>query len=144
MVTSGAGLRLDDLAHVRVEQFVGHVESIARVQRLLRQEEAVLTVEVADRSGRFGEDVEVRRRDLAGRVGGSKGPWPRASSLRIERYRRSPSDPFDCLQPSCADRVGERLVVPLVLVCVALGEVGDRLIESILLAEVRGDRDRVA
>ncbi len=58
----GRGLRFDDLPHVGVEQLVGHAEPVPGVERLLRQEEAVLAVEVADRARRLGENVEVRRR----------------------------------------------------------------------------------
>src|SRR5207344_2706237 len=41
-------------------------------------------------------------------------------------------------------RVGERTVIELVLVGVALGELGNRLIEAVALAEVSADRDPVA
>ena len=68
------------------------------------------------------------------------------SGRRLSRRgsARCASDALERLEPAGADRFGERLVVPLVLVGVALGEVGDRLVEPVLLAEVRGDGDRVA
>jgi hypothetical protein len=53
-------------------------------------------------------------------------------------------DAFEGLQTSGSDRVGERLVVPLVLVGVVLGEVGDRPVELVVLAQVGGDRRRVS
>ena len=49
----------------------------------------------------------------------------------------------ECVQTAATHRVHERLVVLLVLVGVAFGEVGDRLIEPILLPEVRGERDGI-
>src|SRR5262249_31426263 len=42
------------------------------------------------------------------------------------------------------DRVDELLVVLLVLVRVAFGEVGDRFVERVTVAEVGGDGDRVS
>jgi uncharacterized protein (TIRG00374 family) len=80
---------------------------------------------------------------------------PIAYALFRIRYRSSPSspapattpattlDPFDRFQPARLDRGGELLVVALILVGIALGEVGDRAIERIAAAEVGGDRDRV-
>ena len=44
------------------------------------------------------------------------------------------SDAFECFQASGSDRCGERLVVQFVLVGVALGEVGDRLVEAVASA----------
>ena len=44
---------------VGLEHVVAHPEPVARVERLLRQEEAVLAVEVADRAGRLGQHVEL-------------------------------------------------------------------------------------
>jgi hypothetical protein len=58
----GVGVRLEQLPHVRVEDLVGHSEPVTGVERLLLQEEAVLAVEVADGTARFGQDVKVRRR----------------------------------------------------------------------------------
>ena len=54
------------------------------------------------------------------------------------------SDAFECLESAGADRFGERVIVLVVLVCVAFGEVGDRLVELVFVAEVGGERDRVA
>ena len=45
-----ARVRLDQLPHVRLEQVVRHPEARARVEHLLREEEAVRAVEVADRA----------------------------------------------------------------------------------------------
>jgi hypothetical protein len=53
-------------------------------------------------------------------------------------------DAFECLQASGPDRVGERLIVPLVLIGVALGEVSDGPVELVALAQVGGGRDGVA
>src|SRR5215218_9925861 len=55
----------------------------------------------------------------------------------------SGSGAFDRLQPAGSDRVGERLVVALVLVGVALGKGADRPVERVALAQVFGDRDRI-
>ena len=52
-------------------------------------------------------------------------------------------DALDCFQPPGSDRLDELLVVLLVLVGVALGEVGDRPVERVAVAQVLGDRDRV-
>src|SRR5215475_5495693 len=54
-----------------------------------------------------------------------------------------PSDTLDRLQAAVSDRLHEPPVVPLVLVRVALGEVGDRCVERVAAAEARGDRDGV-
>src|SRR5215471_7927613 len=54
------------------------------------------------------------------------------------------SNPFDGLQPPGGDRAGELLVVLLVLVGVALREVGGRFVERVAAAEVGGDGDRVS
>ena len=53
-------LGLEQLADVGLEDVVGHPEPAARIQHLLRQEEAVLAVEVADGAGRLGEHVKRR------------------------------------------------------------------------------------
>ena len=54
------------------------------------------------------------------------------------------SDAFDGLKSSGSNRRRERLVVLLVLVGVALGEVDDRPVELVALPQVLSDRDRVA
>ena len=46
-------------------------------------------------------------------------------------------------QPSRLDRLAERLVVLLVLIGVTLGEVADRVVEGVTLAEVLGDGYRI-
>ena len=64
------GVRLEQLPDVGLEQVVGHPEAAARVQHLLREEEAVRAVEVADGPGRLREQME--------RVAGpacSSSPW---------------------------------------------------------------------
>jgi hypothetical protein len=61
-----------------------------------------------------------------------------------DRRRRALSNALDRCESSGADRLGRGLVVAVVLVGVALGEVGDRLVEAVTLAEIRGDRDRVS
>ena len=89
-----AGLRLEQLADVGVEHLVGHAEPVARIQRLLRQEEAVLAVEVADRARRLGQHVEDRRRRQR-TVRGEGGPRPGAPVLPAQRdrsYRHSGPD----------------------------------------------------
>src|SRR6188472_3725589 len=53
------------------------------------------------------------------------------------------SDALDRFQLSGTDRVHELLVVLLVLIGVPLGEVGDRFVERVAVAQVRGDGDRV-
>ncbi len=58
----GAGLRLEQLAYVGFQYLVGHTETVARVERLLGQEEAVFAIEVADRPARLREDMERRGR----------------------------------------------------------------------------------
>ncbi len=59
---------LEQLADVVLEQVVRHAEAAAGVEHLLGEEEAVLAVEVADRAGRFHENVKGGRR--AGGAGG--------------------------------------------------------------------------
>ena len=54
----GRGVGLEELAHVGLEQLIGHSKAIAGIERLLGQEEAVLAIEIANRSGRLGQDVE--------------------------------------------------------------------------------------
>ena len=46
--------------------------------------------------------------------------------------------------PSAGGGLGQRRVVEVGLVGVQLGEVGDRVVEAVALAEVRGDRDAIA
>ena len=54
------------------------------------------------------------------------------------------SNTFVGFQASGSDRLDERLMIQLVLVGVALGEVGDRPVEPVALTEVGGDGDGVA
>src|SRR5688572_17178947 len=74
---------------------------------------------------------------------------PRRMHLTRRRSSRSSvagrrSGAFDGLEAARADGFAECLVVVLVLVGVALREVGDRLVEAVLLPEVRGDGHGVA
>jgi hypothetical protein len=50
----GREVRLQQLSKVRLQHLVGHPEPIPRIEHLLRREEAVLTIQVADRPGRLG------------------------------------------------------------------------------------------
>ena len=50
-------MRFEELAEVGLQQLIGHSEPVSRIEHLLRQEEAVLTIQVADRAGRLGENV---------------------------------------------------------------------------------------
>src|SRR3954452_23046142 len=43
-----AGVRLDQLLDVRIEQFARHAEPTTRIEHLLREEEAIRAVQVAD------------------------------------------------------------------------------------------------
>ena len=54
------------------------------------------------------------------------------------------SEPGLCLDFALGDSFLQRLVVAFVLVGVGLGEVRDRLVEGVGVAEVGGDRDPVA
>ena len=56
--SDGAGVGLQQLADVRLLQVLGHPEPAAGVEHLLGQEEAVLTVQVAHRTGRLDHHVE--------------------------------------------------------------------------------------
>jgi hypothetical protein len=58
------GLGLDDLADEGLQEVLAHPEPVARVELFLREEEAVLTVEVADRARRLRQDMNhLGRRD---------------------------------------------------------------------------------
>ena len=54
-----SGLRLEQLTDVGLEELVGHPEPAAGIEHLLREEEAVLAIEVADRAGRLGQQMEI-------------------------------------------------------------------------------------
>ena len=58
-----AGVGLDELPQVGLEQLIGHPEPAARIQQLLGQEEAVSAVKVADRPGRLHQHMERHRRE---------------------------------------------------------------------------------
>jgi hypothetical protein len=51
-------MRLKELADVRLEKLIRHPESVSRVQHLLGQKEAVLTIEITDWSSRFRQQME--------------------------------------------------------------------------------------
>ena len=79
-----------------------------------------------------------------------KGQLPRVSTSGApppaSRPQAGPIGSFNalgCFQPSGPDRVDELLVVALVLVGIALREVGDRVVERVAAAQVRGHGDRV-
>jgi hypothetical protein len=55
----GARVRLYQLPQVGFQQVIGHPEPAAGVQHLLGQEEAVGAVQVADRTGRLGQQMEL-------------------------------------------------------------------------------------
>ena len=67
----GSRLRLEQLPDVGVEQIVRHAEAVARIQHLLREEEAVLAIEIADRAGGLREHVKVTHRAAGRRRRGS-------------------------------------------------------------------------
>ena len=52
------GLGADVLAQVLGQQVLGHAEPVSRVEGLLREEEAVLAVQIADGTRGLGQDVE--------------------------------------------------------------------------------------
>ena len=54
-------MRLEQLTDVGLERGLGHAVLLVRVQRLLRQEEAVGAIDVAGRSARLGQQVEPGR-----------------------------------------------------------------------------------
>jgi len=94
----GARVRLEQLADVGVEQIVGHAEPAARIEHFLREEEAVLTIEIADRAGRFGEHVKIGARhggqlDLRHVPVLGQGPSQRAAMR--ERWKNRPRNPDD-------------------------------------------------
>ncbi len=81
-----ARVGLDQLADVRLEQVVGHAEARPGVEHLLREEEAVRAVEVADGAGGLGKQVERRRgaRERRSLHAGSVAGVARAASSRSD------------------------------------------------------------
>src|SRR5260370_11868473 len=76
----------------------------------------------------------------------SSSTAPVAAAAPRRRPPASPtgsSDAFDRFQAPGLDRLRELLVVPFVLVGVPLGEVGDRFVERVALAQVLGHGDRI-
>ena len=65
-----------------------HPEAVTRVQRLLGQEEAVLAVQVADRTGRLGQDVERGGGAGGGRGGRPRHRWTAAAARVLPRSQR--------------------------------------------------------
>ena len=51
-------MRLDQLADVVLQLFIGHAKAAAGIQHLFGQEEAVGAIEIADRAGGFGSTDE--------------------------------------------------------------------------------------
>ena len=96
------GVRPDQLAQVHLKQVIGHPEAAPRVQHLLGQEEAVGAVQVADRSGRLGEQVEA-----SGAPAGSSARDGYSSTVLIG-YRRDMS--HSCRSPASAARCNESMV----------------------------------
>jgi hypothetical protein len=70
----GCQVRLYQLLDVRLERLVRHPKRAAGVERLLREEEAVGAVEVADGARRLGEEMERRRRLQRGDRGRCRRP----------------------------------------------------------------------
>ena len=91
-------MRLEQLAHVLVQDAVVHAEGAAGVEGLLGEEEAVRAVEVADGAARLDEDVEGRRRrrrqwvgqhgELARRGAGAPGVGARRLGDPVRMSRR--------------------------------------------------------
>ena len=54
----GPCVRLDQLPEIGLEQLVGHAEARARIEHLLREEEAVGAVEIADGSRWLRKEME--------------------------------------------------------------------------------------
>ena len=108
-----AGVRLDQLTDIGLEQLIGHPEAAARIQHLLREKEAVGAVEVADRTCGLREQVKGR-----GRIGTYRG-----------RHRTSPrgqtTGPL-WRGPARAGMVGSRSKCITVLDCPSAGRAGPR------------------
>src|SRR6185437_10558003 len=69
-------MRLDQLLDVCLEQFVCHAEPTARIEHLLREEEAIRAVQVADGSCRLRQEVESARLFEHAWVGAHTSPTP--------------------------------------------------------------------
>ncbi len=74
------------LAQIGPEDVVRHPEAVTGVERLLGQEEAVLAVQVADRTGGLGQDVE-RGRACRGRTVGRNRGGPRPARVQRDGCR---------------------------------------------------------
>ena len=78
-------MRLEQLPDVLLEQLVRHPEAAARVEQLLREEEAVRAVEIADGAGWLREQVErPRRLPRRGRPRELGGPDPAGGHVQPE------------------------------------------------------------
>src|SRR3954452_1957214 len=71
--------------------------------------------------------------------------WGEMETFRsLTRSRSETSHALRRFEPPVADRLHELVVVLLIAVGITLGEVGDRPLELVALAEIRGDRDRIS
>src|SRR4051794_5553628 len=86
----------------------------------------------------------VARETIAADLRAGLGTLGRVAEVFMAAPPRKTSHPLERLDPGRADRGRELREVPLVLLRVALGEVGDRPVERVVFAEVGGDRDGVA
>jgi hypothetical protein len=92
----GPAVGVEELADVRLEHVIAHAEAVAGIQRLLREEEAVLAVEVADGPRRLGQDVEggrsrPRAAEVHRRLGHEKTVAKSSFMLTTVQPRRSAS-----------------------------------------------------
>jgi hypothetical protein len=71
-------------------------------------------------------------------------PPPLRTGARLQPGNPRWLDPFDAGDPSVGDCPHQRPVIALVEIGVGGGELGDRPVESVALAEVGGDRNAVA
>jgi hypothetical protein len=71
-------------------------------------------------------------------------PPPARTALRIFHDAAALSHALERFDPTGPDSLHERLEVLLVLIGVALGELGDRSVERVVVAEVLADGDRIS
>jgi len=95
----GRCVGFEELSDVRLEQVVCHPEPVPRVQHLLGEEEAVRTVEVADRARRFGQEMERRWCAVHRQHGGACVDVCTDRSTRAaQRWRESPGSVIEGLR----------------------------------------------
>ena len=101
-------MRLDQLPDVLLEQVVGHPEPAAGVEHLLREEEAVLAVQVADGACGLGEQMEslgLSAAAVAMAIGGTPLPLRQEavtildSGVRMEGHRHGYETISGCRWP---------------------------------------------